>query len=335
MFSTVSVCPVNLSVYRGITMWPLPIPLVSHKSHGQASTTNHLLVTIENPPRKTWSSPPHYMDMFNPGPRMCSPHIYCQAVGWSSTERLSCFWILLCSIYLQILNGVRKPFLALANQSDRKSCSLSTHTSRSDCTSNLSNWHLVSAKKINKTLSSEFLFETYSSFSWKDGMGGGGPGLMSGEGNSLPWDLSQDACDVPNLPFPSLEQTDKNITFPELCLQVISQNSRFSCANEKSLHWIEMLWCYVIVHKYRIFHLNHLVNSNLIWTGNEFCYTIHQISHIHHIMEYLAEWFSIQSDIWILSIPFSQVEYSIIVQIPKVILIILKIKWLASSIVTL
>ena len=42
-----------------------------------------------------------------------------------------------------------------------------------------------------------------------------------------------------------------------------------------------------------IFHLNNLVNSNLIWTCNEFCCTIH---HFHHIMEYLAELSFIHSD---------------------------------------
>ena len=41
----------------------------------------------------------------------------------------------------------------------------------------------------------------------------------------------------------------------------------FSFATEKSLKWIEMLWCDANFHKYKIlqciFHLNHLVNSDL------------------------------------------------------------------------
>ena len=44
-----------------VTMWPLPmIPLASHKSHGQASTTKHLLVDhIGDPPKKKHG--PHYL----------------------------------------------------------------------------------------------------------------------------------------------------------------------------------------------------------------------------------------------------------------------------------
>ena len=65
----------------------------------------------------------------------------------------------------------------------------------------------------------------------------------------------------------------------EICMQAF--------ANEKSLNCIEMLWCNANFHKRRIlqciFHLNHLVNSNLIWTCNEFYCTIHHICHIHNI----------------------------------------------------
>ena len=63
----------------------------------------------------------------------------------------------------------------------------------------------------------------------------------------------------------------------------------FICLN----HCFEMLWCEVNVHNCRILqcilHFNHLISSNLIWTWSEFCWTIHHISDIHHIMEHLAE----------------------------------------------
>ena len=46
-------------------------------------------------------------------------------------------------------------------------------------------------------------------------------------------------------------------------------------------NWIEVLWCDANFHKCGnlqcIFHLNHLVNLNLIWTCNRFCSTIHHI----------------------------------------------------------
>ena len=62
-----------------------------------------------------------------------------------------------------------------------------------------------------------------------------------------------------------------------------------------------MLLCDVDFHKCGIlqciFHLNYLVNLNLTKTCNEFCCSIHHISYIHYIMEYLAELFFIHSDL--------------------------------------
>ena len=52
--------------------------------------------------------------------------------------------------------------------------------------------------------------------------------------------------------------------------------------------WWRILQC--------IFHLNHLVNSNLIWTCNEFCCTIHNIFHIYSWYEIFGWIFSIHSD---------------------------------------
>ena len=71
--------------------------------------------------------------------------------------------------------------------------------------------------------------------------------------------------------------------------------------HDKTLIWIEILWCEANFYKCRIFqcvfHLNHLANWNLTWTCNKFCCTVHHISHFHHrsIMEYLVELFFIHS----------------------------------------
>ena len=81
-------------------------------------------------------------------------------------------------------------------------------------------------------------------------------------------------------------------------------------------HWIE-LKCYDVMQTFTnvefrsvFFNLSHLVNSNLIWTCDEFWCTIHSISYIHHF----AELFFVHSDFslillltndfcWLLDIP--------------------------------
>ena len=69
----------------------------------------------------------------------------------------------------------------------------------------------------------------------------------------------------------------------------------FSFSNEKSLKWIEMSRCDAHFHKCKIlqciFYSNDLESSNLIWTFNEFCCTIHHITH----MECLTKLFFIHS----------------------------------------
>ena len=84
------------------------------------------------------------------------------------------------------------------------------------------------------------------------------------------------------------------------CTEILAKIVDFSIAHEKSFNWIWMLWWDVNFHKCRIlqciFHLNYILNSNLLWTCKEFCCIIHQTSHNHHNMEYFVELFFIHSD---------------------------------------